>query len=264
MSRPGSTQMRLRLRLMIRVSLRNYGTARGRNQRGKHDAYRDANPTIHQLAQEANPRMNLVAKLLEQQNRSLANMNRGGNAHRRKRNAKGQGNVVDGGICFLDGLHPYIQSRVEVLKLGRYADIIDQALIASRSMKEFKKAREAYRNINFRGGSSNGNASKQGSQFRKCGGHDGSEKVFGDVSFMKNAPPCQHCGCSHVGEFFRKTRACFSCGKIDHMIKDFPKRHFSPDNASTDDKKKSQNSKDVFLPSQSRMQMQQMMSYQVS
>ncbi|KAL5837450.1 hypothetical protein ACOSQ3_014619 [Xanthoceras sorbifolium] len=129
-------------------------------------------------------------------------------------------------------------SLVEVLKLGRYADIIDQALIASRFMKEFKKAREAYRNINFRGGSSNGNASKQGSQFRKCGGHDGSEKVFGDVSFMKNAPPCQHCGCSHAGEFFRKTRACFSYGKIDHMIKDFPKRHFSPDNASTDDKKK--------------------------
>ncbi|KAL5767874.1 hypothetical protein ACOSQ2_014657 [Xanthoceras sorbifolium] len=184
--------------------------------------------------------MNLVAKLLEQQNRSLANMNRGGNAHRRKRNAEGQGNVLGppafmgtsdpldatchilrttlqendsitwemfmnalnnkyfpdrvrfnierdflnlkqgskivaeyeeqftsfNGRCFLDGLHPYIQSRVEVLKLGRYADIIDQALIASRSMKEFKKAREAYRNINFRGGSSNGNASKQGSQFR--------------------------------------------------------------------------------------------------
>ncbi|KAL5827340.1 hypothetical protein ACOSQ3_019174 [Xanthoceras sorbifolium] len=71
------------------------------------------------------------------------------------------------GRRFLDGLHPDIQSRVEVLKLGRYADIVDRALIAERSMVECKKAREAYRKINLRRGSSNGNASKQGSQFKK-------------------------------------------------------------------------------------------------
>ncbi|KAH7570632.1 hypothetical protein JRO89_XS05G0147800 [Xanthoceras sorbifolium] len=145
------------------------------------------------------------------------------------------------GRRFLDGLHPDIQSRVEVLKLGRYADIVDRALIAERSMVECKKAREAYRKINLRRGSSNGNASKQGSQFKKRDndGHGGSEKAFGDGSLMKNASPCQYCGRSHAGECYRKTRACFGCGKAGHMLKDYPKRRFGPDSATTDkDQKK--------------------------
>ncbi|KAL5757617.1 hypothetical protein ACOSP7_020228 [Xanthoceras sorbifolium] len=37
------------------------------------------------------------------------------------------------GRCFLDGLHPDIQSRLEVFKLGRYTYIVDRALIAERS-----------------------------------------------------------------------------------------------------------------------------------
>ncbi|KAL5775372.1 hypothetical protein ACOSP7_012929 [Xanthoceras sorbifolium] len=130
------------------------------------------------------------------------------------------------GRRFLDRLHPNIHSRVEVLKLGRYADIVDRALIAERSMDECKKAREAYRKINLRRESSNGNASKQGSQFRKCGndGHGGSEKAFGDGSFMKNASPCQYCGRSHAGECYRKTGACFGCGKAGHMLKGLSKK----------------------------------------
>ncbi|KAH7569501.1 hypothetical protein JRO89_XS06G0175000 [Xanthoceras sorbifolium] len=336
--------------------LRRYqGTALGGNQRGNQDANRDVDPTICQLAQEANPTMNLVARLLKQQNRLLANMNSGGNALRRERNADGHGNVISGGtvitlerfkklgppafkgtsdplvaeawlkqiekvfnaircpdeqkvifatfMCqdeadylwdatsrilrttlqendpitwgmfmntfnekyfpdlvrfrmernflnlkqggktvaeyeeqftslswfatqlipndeskggrFLDRLHPDIQSRVKVLKLGRYADIVDRALIAERSMDEC-------------------------SQFRKCGndGHGGSEKAFGDGSFMENAFPCQYCGRSHAGECYRKTGACFGCGKAGHMLKDCPKRRFGPDNVAIDEDQK--------------------------
>ncbi|KAL5737099.1 hypothetical protein ACOSQ2_031887 [Xanthoceras sorbifolium] len=266
--------------------------------------------------------MNLVARLLEQQNRLLADINRGGNAPRRERNANGQGNVVDGGTVtlerfkklgsltfkgtsdplvakawlkqiekvftvigcpyeqkvifatfmfqdeaemerdflnlkqgsksvaeyeeqftslsqfatqlilddeskgrrFLDGLHPDIQN------------IVDRALNTERSMEECKNAREAYRKINLQGGSCNGNASKRGPQFRNRDndGHGGSEKAFGNGSFMKNVSPCQYCARSHAGECYRKTGACFGCGKAGHMLKDCPKRRFGPDNAATD------------------------------
>ncbi|TXG51790.1 hypothetical protein EZV62_024314 [Acer yangbiense] len=105
------------------------------------------------------------------------------------------------GRRFLDGLHPDIRSKVEVLKLTRYADIVDRALIAERSLEECMKTHE-----------------------HNNGGNKDNEKSVGDTPFRKNFPPCQRYGRPHSGECYMNTGACFGCGKLDHKIKDCPKR----------------------------------------
>ncbi|KAK4848955.1 hypothetical protein QYF36_019158 [Acer negundo] len=54
---------------------RNQIVAHGEKLRANQDANGDADPTICQLAEEANPTTNLIVRLLEQQNRLLADMN---------------------------------------------------------------------------------------------------------------------------------------------------------------------------------------------
>ncbi|KAH7576462.1 hypothetical protein JRO89_XS01G0072700 [Xanthoceras sorbifolium] len=67
-------------------------------------------------------------------------------------------------------------------------------------------------------------------------GHGGSENAFGNVAvIMKNAPPCQYCGRSHAKECYRKTGACFGCGKTGNILKNCPKSRFGPDNALMDE-----------------------------
>ncbi|KAI9160100.1 hypothetical protein LWI28_005107 [Acer negundo] len=351
------------------MSRRNQTVARGENLRVNQDANEDVDPTIHQLAEEANPATNLIVRLLEQQNRLLADMNHGG------RNVVGRGNAGIGDVVitlerfkklgplvfkgktdpiaveawlkqiekvftaivcsdeqkvvfasfiledeadhwwdatsrilkttmlgndhitwemfknafnvkyfpdrvrfkmerdflslkqgsksiaeyeqqftslsrfatklipddesrgrrFLDGLHPDIQSKVEVLKLTRYADIVDRALIAERSLEECKKAQDVFKRNNQQGGSRNGGAFRQGSQFNKhnTGGGKGNEKTVGDTPFKKNFPHCQRCGRTHAGECYMINEACFGCGKMDHQIRDCPKRRYDSKDAST-------------------------------
>ncbi|KAK4851762.1 hypothetical protein QYF36_018178 [Acer negundo] len=74
---------------------------------------------------------------------------------------------------------------------------------------------------------------RHGTQFKKHnnGGSKGSEKTLGDTPFKKNLLPCQRCGGTHAREFYMITRACFGCGKMDHKIKDCPKRHYDLDTA---------------------------------
>ncbi|KAK3204366.1 hypothetical protein Dsin_018412 [Dipteronia sinensis] len=69
------------------MSCRNQTTTRGENSRANQDANEEANPTLRQPVEEANPALNLIARVLEQQKRLLAYMNRGG------RNAVGRGSV---------------------------------------------------------------------------------------------------------------------------------------------------------------------------
>ncbi|KAI9187126.1 hypothetical protein LWI28_024728 [Acer negundo] len=79
----------------------------------------------------------------------------------------------------------------------------------------------------------NKSITEHGTQFKKHnnGGSKGSEKTLGDTPFKKNLLPCQRCGGTHAREFYMITRACFGCGKMDHKIKDCPKRHYDLDTA---------------------------------
>ncbi|TXG73220.1 hypothetical protein EZV62_001799 [Acer yangbiense] len=273
------------------MSRRNQTVTRGESLR----ANEDANLTIRQLAKEAKPTMNLIARLLEQQNRLLVDMNRGGS------NAIGRGNTGASDIekvfiaiafldkqkvvfasfmledeadhwwdatsrilkttlpindhitwemfknafnekyfpdrvCFkmerdflnlkqgsksvteyeeqftslsrfatqlipddeskgrhfLNGLHPDIRSKVEVLKLATYTDIVDRALIAERSLEECKKTHEVFKRNNQQGGFQNGSGFRHGTQFKKHNnsGNKGNEKSIRDTPFRKNFPPC--------------------------------------------------------------------------
>ncbi|TXG51791.1 hypothetical protein EZV62_024315 [Acer yangbiense] len=70
------------------MTRRNQTVTRGESLR----ANEVADPTICQLAEEADPMTNLIARLLEQQNRLLADMNRGSS------NAIGRGNAGTGDV----------------------------------------------------------------------------------------------------------------------------------------------------------------------
>ncbi|KAK2652323.1 hypothetical protein Ddye_012179 [Dipteronia dyeriana] len=72
------------------MSRRNQTIAHGGNSRANQDVNEEVDPTIRQLAEEAIPVMNLIARLLEQQNRLITDMNRGG------RNTVGRGNAGTG------------------------------------------------------------------------------------------------------------------------------------------------------------------------
>ena len=45
---------------------------------------------------------------------------------------------------FLEGLRPAIKSRLSILKLNVYADLVDRAIIAERDLAESQKAREQF------------------------------------------------------------------------------------------------------------------------
>ncbi|KAK1562960.1 hypothetical protein Q3G72_020106 [Acer saccharum] len=60
------------------MSRRN--NTRGANLSNDQNADAEDNITLHEIAQQGNPMMNLVTRLLQQQNRLLEEMNRGGNA----------------------------------------------------------------------------------------------------------------------------------------------------------------------------------------
>ncbi|KAK1567844.1 hypothetical protein Q3G72_017350 [Acer saccharum] len=60
------------------MSCRNQTAARGEKSIANQDLNEDDDPSIHHLAEEANLAMNVIARLLEQQNRLIADMNCGG------------------------------------------------------------------------------------------------------------------------------------------------------------------------------------------
>ncbi|KAK1577013.1 hypothetical protein Q3G72_018432 [Acer saccharum] len=127
------------------------------------------------------------------------------------------------GRRFLDGLHPDIQSKVEVLKLGRYADIVDRAMIAERSLEEVKKMRDAQNKQDQQSTSRDDGSIMHGTEEH----NEVATKGNHENSSQKQNLLCTRCGKLHSGECFWKTGACFQCGQAGHKIKNCPNKRTS-------------------------------------
>ena len=51
-------------------------------------------------------------------------------------------------LKFQDGLKPYLKSKISILKLGVYLEVVDRALIAEKDNEELHQYREQHRERN--------------------------------------------------------------------------------------------------------------------
>ncbi|XP_057482013.1 uncharacterized protein LOC130768937 [Actinidia eriantha] len=119
---------------------------------------------------------------------------------------------------FEDGLRGNIKSRLELLRLLTYAEVVNYALLAERSNEEYYQDRDNKR----KGEASKGPGGSNAIQSKQS--NTGTVSKNYSSSFKGNYPQCLKCGKFHKGTVcYVETGACFKCGQQGHMIRDCPK-----------------------------------------
>ncbi|XP_075515456.1 uncharacterized protein LOC142550104 [Primulina tabacum] len=116
---------------------------------------------------------------------------------------------------FKKGLNSRIQSALAVFKPNNFADLMGAAMSAETDIK-----RREDENKNKRPMSSQ--STQDGPKFKKPNYSGGSFKGNSGSAGNTEGKWCDTCRQKHVGECYRKTGACFKCGKVGHRIKDCP------------------------------------------
>ncbi|XP_073061882.1 uncharacterized protein [Primulina eburnea] len=116
---------------------------------------------------------------------------------------------------FKKGLTSRIQSALAVFKPNSFADLMGAAMSAETDIK-----RREEENKNKRPMSSQ--STQNGPKFKKPNYSGGSFKGNSISACNTEGKWCDTCRQKHVGECYRKTCACFKCGKVGHRIKDCP------------------------------------------
>ncbi|XP_062029239.1 uncharacterized protein LOC133745201 [Rosa rugosa] len=93
---------------------------------------------------------------------------------------------------FQDGLRPTIKEKVSILKLERYAEVVDRALIAEQNLNETKRIWESRQ--------TNG------------GQRNNKRQNFGNSQFWQQKP----------FRMLQDTRSCYHCGQRGHVQKHCP------------------------------------------
>ena len=117
-------------------------------------------------------------------------------------------------LKFQDGLKPYLNNKIYILKLSVYSGVVDRALIAEKDNKELQQYREQQRKSS-----------------KSDGAHDNQEpKMFSSIEshikgeLVQNLDvTCSICGKKHWSKpCYKESEACFDCGKHGHIIRDCP------------------------------------------
>ncbi|XP_075521358.1 uncharacterized protein LOC142554581 [Primulina tabacum] len=116
---------------------------------------------------------------------------------------------------FKKGLNSRIQSALAVFKPNSFADLMGAAMSAETDIK-----RRDEENKNKRPMSSQ--STQNGPKFKKPNYSGGSFNGNSGSAGNTEGKWCDTCSQKHVGECYRKTDACFKCGKVGHRIKDCP------------------------------------------
>ncbi|GFS35664.1 hypothetical protein Acr_00g0041350 [Actinidia rufa] len=125
---------------------------------------------------------------------------------------------------FEDGLRGNIKSRLELLRLPTYAEVVNCALLAERSDEEYYQDRDNKR----KGEASKGPGESNAIQSKKSNMGTMSKNNSSSSSFKGTYPQCSKCGKFHKGTVcYAGTGAYFNCGQQGHMIKDCPKSNHS-------------------------------------
>ena len=117
-------------------------------------------------------------------------------------------------LKFQDGLKPYLKNKISILKLSVYSEVVDKALIAEKDNEEFHQYREQQRKMNRNDGAHGNQAQKRSAPNRNQNKGKAAQNLDGI---------CPTYGKKHGGRScYRETRACFSCRKQGHMVRDCP------------------------------------------
>ncbi|XP_075478873.1 uncharacterized protein LOC142519729 [Primulina tabacum] len=116
---------------------------------------------------------------------------------------------------FKKGLNSRIQSALAVFKPRNFADLMGAAMSAEM---DIKRPEEENRNKRPLVGQSAQNVPK----FKKPNYSSGPSRGNFNSAGSTEGKWCDTCRQKHIGECYRKTGACFKCGKVGHRIKDCP------------------------------------------
>ncbi|XP_073024303.1 uncharacterized protein [Primulina eburnea] len=116
---------------------------------------------------------------------------------------------------FKKGLNSRIQSALAVYKPSSFADLMGAAMSAETDIKRREEENKNKRPMN--------NQSIQNNlKFKKPNYSGGSFMGSSGRTGNTEGKWCDTCRQKHIGECYRKTGACFKCGKVGHRIKDCP------------------------------------------
>ncbi|XP_028102152.1 uncharacterized protein LOC114301384 [Camellia sinensis] len=117
---------------------------------------------------------------------------------------------------FEGGLRSAILDKVNMLKLPTYVDVLERAVIAEGNLATQSRISE------WKG-------KRQNTQWSKGSPTPPNKKqtlrsLNTSTPSQESIPTCPECGKKHYGTCYRKSGACFQCGKTGHLIKDCPQR----------------------------------------
>ncbi|XP_075481158.1 uncharacterized protein LOC142521869 [Primulina tabacum] len=114
---------------------------------------------------------------------------------------------------FRKGLNSRIQSALAVFKPKNYADLLGAAMSAETDIRRQEEENKNKRP--FIGQSAQGDP-----KFKRPNHSSGPSKGTFSSDGNKEGKWCATCLQNHIWECYRKTGACFKCGKVGHRIKD--------------------------------------------
>ncbi|XP_073304594.1 uncharacterized protein [Primulina huaijiensis] len=114
---------------------------------------------------------------------------------------------------FKKGLNSRIQLALAVFKPNNFADLMGAAMSAET---DIKRREEEHRNKRPLVSQS----ARNGPKFKKPNHSSGPPRVNFNSAGNIEGKWCDTCRQKYIGECYRKTGACFKCGKVGHRIKD--------------------------------------------
>ncbi|XP_028125632.1 uncharacterized protein LOC114322506 [Camellia sinensis] len=118
---------------------------------------------------------------------------------------------------FEGGLRSAILDKVNMLKLPTYVDVLERAVIAEGNLttqNRISKWKGKGQNTKWSKGTTTPPNKKQ---------NLGTSNT--STPSQDSIPVCPECGKKHHGTCYRKSGACFHCGKPGHLIRDCPQRN---------------------------------------
>ncbi|XP_075515776.1 uncharacterized protein LOC142550587 [Primulina tabacum] len=116
---------------------------------------------------------------------------------------------------FKRGLNSRIQSALAVFIPNNFTDLMGAAMSAETDIKRREDENMSKRPLVNQ-------TTQNGPKYKKPNHSSGSPRGNFNSTGNTEGKWCDTCRRKHVGECYRKTGACFKCGKVGHRIKDCP------------------------------------------